>query len=383
MLKLRFHHKILLAVFFLVLITSLWPNNIYLLVLFSLLTYVILPIRKYWDNMAFMLVLFSLFYSMMAVMTKQSGSGSILISYIISPVAFYRFGRWLLTHFYAEIIRQKLILLIISCYLLSLFIITIKDIALVGIVNSSRVMLGDINGGDSLAATLYGLMASVGIGCVSALFIKGQSSSLRLSFIVLSIFSVLVVVHLVNRTGLVVLLACVLVSFIISTRMKMSKIIPALFLIGILAILIVNTRVINDEMIDAYQQREMDSSFDATQLGGRTAIWADAVRKLATHPLGWELVRYAHNLWLDIARVGGWITLFLFLIATINWFKKIHSLIRKQMTPFIQIIISINVAMYLSSFVEPVIDGSMLFFSLFMMIWGCTVNLSKEIIVNK
>ena len=62
MLRLKFKYKILLVIFFLVLITSLWPKNIYLLVLFSFLTYVILPIKKCWDRTALVLLLFSLFY---------------------------------------------------------------------------------------------------------------------------------------------------------------------------------------------------------------------------------------------------------------------------------------------------------------------------------
>ena len=55
MLRLKFKYKILLVIFFLVLITSLWPKNIYLLVLFSFLTYVILPTKKWWDPTAIVL----------------------------------------------------------------------------------------------------------------------------------------------------------------------------------------------------------------------------------------------------------------------------------------------------------------------------------------
>lgn len=376
--RIKFIYKLLMVLFLGVLLTSLWSNNIYLLVLFSLSTYLILPFKKYWDGTALALLFFSVFYSIMALMTKQSGSGFMLISFLIAPVAFYRFGNWIMSHFYTENIRQKLFLLIIICYLLSLFIMTFQDIALVGIVNDSRVLLEDINDGDSLAATLYGLMASVGIGCIAALFTKGQSVLLKLCYIILSILSILVVVHLVNRTGLVVSFTCVLVSFVISTRLKITKIIPALILCGVTVFIIVKTGIVNNEIIDAYQQRELSSTSGTIQLGGRSAIWSDALSKFVTHPFGWNRVHYAHNLWLDIARVGGWLTLLFFLIATINWCKRCFHLIRKKTTPFVLTLISINVAMFLSSCVEPVIEGSMLFFSLFMMIWGCTTAVSQE-----
>lgn len=383
MLKLRFKYKILLAIFFIVLLTSLWPNNIYLLVLFSLLTYVILPTRKYWDNTAILLVLFSLFYSMMVIMTNQYGSGFLLISYLIAPVAFYRLGKWMMSYFYEERTRQGVLLIILVCYLLSLIVMTFKDIALVGIVNVTRALLGDVNDGDGLAATLYGLMASLGIGCIAALFTKGQNIWLRLCYILLSALSVLVVIHLVNRTGLVILVICIIIPFIISTKMNVSKLLTTLIFLTVLSFVIVNTGVINEEIIDAYQQREMDSSSDATQLGGRSAIWADALMKLVSHPLGWSRVHYAHNMWLDIARVGGWLALLLFMIPTITWCKNLLRIARKEITPFLLIIISLNCAMFISCFVEPVIDGSILFFSLFMMIWGCTSNLSKENIAWK
>lgn len=368
-----------MAIFLGVLLTSLWPFNIYLLVLFSLLTYIFLPISKYWDVTTITLLLFSVFYSLMAVLTSQYGSGFILLSYLLAPVAFYRLGKWMMSQFVEETIRLKLLICIIACYLLSLFVLTFKDIALVGIVNLSREMVGDQNDTNSLAATLYGLMASVGIGCIAALFTKGQNFALRIGYVILSLLSVLVVIHLINRTGIVVFVCSLIVSVVISTKLNIFKSLPFLILVGFITFLVVNADGgIVGEMVEAYQQREMSSTHDATQLGGRSAIWADALSKLLTHPLGWERTHYAHNLWLDIARVAGWFSLLLFFIPTINWCRDCLCIVRKNATPFILLMISINLSMFLASFVEPVIDGSILFFALFMMIWGVTASLSKE-----
>lgn len=377
MLNLKFKYKILLVVFLLVMITSLWPKNIYLLVLFSILTYVILPIKKWWDSTALILFVFSLFYSMMSVMTDQFGSGFTLIAILTSPVGLYRFGQWLMYTFYEDKIRQKLFLFIISAYLLPLFILTFKDVALVGIVNVSRVMMGDLDSGESLAATLYGMMSSIGIACVASLVAKNQSFAIRFLYIILSLLSLFVVIHLVNRTGLIVFAICLFTSLIFSTNMRLSKIISSLIIIAILAVVVVKIGIIGEDIISAYMNREMSAASDATQLGGRSDIWADAIHQLTTHPLGWERVRYAHNLWLDIARVGGWLALLFFIIPTFKWVGNCFRLIRKSMTPFLLLILSMNIAMFLSSFVEPVIEGSMLFFSLFMMIWGVTEGIYR------
>lgn len=314
----------------------------------------------------------------MALMTSQYGSGFMLISYLIAPVGFYRFGQWVLSYFPDEDTRQKFLLLIIATYLCSLVIMTFKDISLVGIVNESRVMLGDINDGEGLAATLYGLMASIGIGSIAALFVKGQKIWLRLGYILMSLLSSLIVIHLVNRTGLVILLTCIVVSFLISTKMNKGKTFSSIILLCILVVVLANTGVMTDDIISAYQQRELDSSFDTAQLGGRAAIWYDALSKFLTHPLGWDRVHYAHNMWLDIGRIGGWISFFLFLSITIVWMKSIIKLLLNNRSTFVFIVISMNVSIFFASFVEPVIDASILFFVLLLMLWGMTISLSKE-----
>lgn len=367
-----------MAIFFMVLLTSLWANNIYLIVLFSLLIYVYIPIKKYWDVQCGLLFVFSFIYSAMALMTNQYGSGFMLISYLIAPVAFYRFGQWLLSYFTDEDARQKLLLCIMATYLSPLIIMTFIDISLVGIVNESRVMLSDMSDGESLAATLYGLMASIGIGAIASLLVKNQKACLRWGYILLSLLSSLIVIHLVNRTGIVILLTCILVSFMISIRTDARKVFSSVILLCIIAVVLTKTGVITDDIINAYQQRELDSSVDAAQLGGRIAIWNDSLSKLLTHPLGWNRLQYAHNMWLDIGRIGGWISLFLFLSVTLAWVRSIIKLLFHNKSTFVSIIISVNVSIFFASFVEPVIDASILYFVLLLMIWGMTIGLSKE-----
>ena len=153
--------------------------------------------------------------------------------------------------------------------------------------------------------------------------------------------------------------------------------IPWMILVFILGLFLVKYGVINEEILTAYQDREISSTANAYELGGRSDIWSDALQKFVTNPFGWPRVEYAHNLWLDIARVGGWLPLFFFILATIAWIKNSLRLIKRP-TTFILLLFSINIAMLIASFVEPVIDASMLFFSIMMMVWGCTTVVSQE-----
>ena len=378
MLKFRLKHMTILTIFYLVLITSLWSNNIYLLVLFAFLTFITLPLKKFWDGASIMLLLFSVPYSVMSLMTGQYGSGFMFLATLIAPVAFFRFGRWMMTYFVDETSRQKLLVSIIFCYLISLFIMTFKDIAIVGIVNETRVLLEGTHSDTNLAATMYGMMASVGIGCVSVIFITKYNIWHKLANIVLTILSMLVVVHLLNRTGILIFMCCTLISLVLSLKMRLSRAVNVLIIVGIVSFLLINLGIITDDIFAAYQQRELDSTVSAQTLGGRSFIWNDAVNKLLTHPFGWEKEQYAHNLWLDIARIGGWVPLLFFLCVTFDWVKSCYRLVHRKKSPLVLLIVMINLSMLMASFVEPVIDASILFFVIFMMFWGFTKTMSKE-----
>lgn len=374
----NFKYKLLIGVYFLVLITSLWPNNIYILVGFSILSWIILPIQKWWNIASVTLLIFSLLYAIMEFLNQEVGSGFILLSHIIAPVSFYRFGRYIMSWLSTN--RSRLIFLFatILCYLLPLFLLTAQDIALVGFVNESRTMLSDSGNDNTLAATLYGLMSSFGIGCIAILFTKQQNIYLKLGYVLLSLITMVIIIHLVNRTGIVIFIGCILVSFVITTKLEPIKIIPALILLGIIIFIVIKFGIISPDVIDAYAKREDSTTANASEFGGRAVIWADALDKLLTHPFGWERIRYAHNLWLDIARIGGWLALIPFLFVTFNSLKSVISILKRETYSSDILLITIFTSTFLNACVEPVIEGSMLFFSLLLMLWGMIENASLE-----
>ena len=379
--KLYLKDKILLLSFFFVVLTSLWVNNIYLLFVFSILCCFLIPLNKWWDNVTIYLLFFSLFYAMMVVLNGRNNSYFNLLSYIIAPVAFYRFGRWTMNIVRNDIARQKFLFFTILLYLGYFFILILKDIALVGIVNETRVLLGDTNDFESWNATLYGMMASVGISCIAVIFTRKQKLWLKLCFISVSILSLLSVIHLVNRTGIIIFLSCLFISFLVYTKFNIKRVTSAVLLIIFIVFVIYKSDIIDQNILDAYAQREESSTTNASQLGGRTEKWEVAIDNLFTHPWGWDdSGGYAHNLWLDIARIAGLLPLFPFLLATFLYIKNfLYLVIKKSYSNFAIILISINTGMILSSFVEPVIEGSLLFFCMLMVIWGVT----KSLVVDK
>lgn len=371
-------NKFLIIGFILLLLTSLWPNNIYILVLFSFSTYIILPINKWWDTTALLLFVFSLLYSAILLMTDQVLSNFILIAYAIAPVAFYRLGRWLLATFRDEEQRQRMLLFGVSLFLLPLFILTVKDIAVVGIINVSRAMTGSISSEEAMSATYYGLLSSIGIGCLPAIFSNGQKIQLRFAYVVVSLLSILVVIHLVNRTGLVIAFVILIISIMYITKMRLNKMIKVFFLLLVVALLMYQLGIINDDIFVAYQSRENNASFEAKDLGGRLQLWTNALNKMFTNPFGWQQESYAHNFLLDTARACGWLPFIILSTVTLVWLKYLLKLLKKVNTSFVLFIVCINISMLMSVMVEPVLDCSILYFSIFMLFWGITRGLSTE-----
>lgn len=374
----NFRKIILLTTFFAVLLTSLFPQNIYLLVLFSIMSWGLLPFRKWWDIGSLLLLLFSVFYTVWVILSGRMQSGFLSISYLITPVAFYRFGQYLMSEFKGETQRYCLILSIGYAYLFNMFVLTVASIATVGIVNNSRVLFGFTMRDESLAATLYGLMASYGIGCIGVVFAKDTKVVVRILSLGLVLLSMLTVVHLINRTGVVILACCLMISLALSYRRQKMKTVIVVMLLLLGTFILVNRGLINGDVLDAYARRNNQKGYDFVTAGGRTELWSDAFKNLCRNPMGWYQKSYAHNLWLDIAKVGGWISLFPFICTTLLFMKNICLLFKKLHSSFSCSIIVLNISLILAASVEPVIEGSMLFFSILLVLWGMTNSLSKQ-----
>ena len=171
---------------------------------------------------------------------------------------------------------------------------------------------------------------------------------------------------MVNRTGIVILGVCVLFSFLYSTKFQISQTIYAILVILAIVVAARYSGVIGEDVVDAYLNRE-----DGTEdLGGRSELWSKNLHILFTEPFGWYREKYAHNLWLDLAAVGGWLALIPFLIATFKAIGCFFKIFRQQATPLNLILLSSFVSMFLGAMVEPVIEGSLLFFAMLIMNWG-------------
>lgn len=367
-------NKFLFVLLILVLITALLPVNIYVTVIFSVLVLLLGFSSRYIDGTFAFLMLFSVFYSLIIFLNGEVVSVANTISYVISPVAFYTLGK-LFTDKVDS--KQKYIAMwtiIIACYIFPLGYKTLYSISEFGVVNIYRMLGGE--GDEALAATLYGLHASVGLSAISILFCKIKGIGWQ-KFILLicTSLSLLCVVHLVNRAGLVVLACTIFVCVLYNIKIKPYNILIFCFLFGFLFFVVDKVGLIGEDVLSAYQSRELAAGADASSMGGRVDLWFNALKHLFTDPMGFKSIsHFAHNLWLDIARVSGIIPFIFFLFATINNYSGLYRYIKRGDT-IVPFILGLNVALFLSSFVEPVIEGSFLYFYILLFLWGCNRRL--------
>ena len=128
------------------------------------------------------------------------------------------------------------------------------------------------------------------------------------------------------------------------------------------------------EIINLYQDRIGDSEQGENTVGGRSQKWELAVKSIVTDPWGWDLSRfgYAHNLWLDVARVSGifaLIPLVLFSVSSIKLF--LMSFKRLKQESFLRIFTFVFfIGIGLVFFVEPIMDGMYLLFFTFCLFVG-------------
>lgn len=375
--KLMGTNTIILILFLLVLLTFTSPNNIYLVLVFSICALFLPYVRKL-DSQSLLLIAFSISYSFSLILKGKGISGANLISYIICPFVFFNFGRYIAKYDFKYL--TIFLLLSIFCISVESYILTINDISDVGIVNTARLMYFS-DGETSLSATLYGLVASAGIGLFPYCILVKMQRNTQIVVYILFFFSLLITIHLVNRSAIVVLVITTFIMLALCGKKKALKIAIILFILIFALYSILDNHIIND-ISQAYSVRLEDETNSST-FGGRTQRWVDAFNLMFEYPFGWAFDygprdEYAHNMWLDTLRTAGIIPFLLLSYISISIIKKSYKGIRLNRHMPINILAACLItSISLACFVEPVIEGKPLFFFYYLTIAGVISQLDK------
>jgi hypothetical protein len=117
----------------------------------------------------------------------------------------------------------------------------------------------------------------------------------------------------------------------------------------------------DSDIMSAFTGRMDSKKYGAATAGGRTERWSKSFINLWEEPVGWPLDEFgfSHNLWFDIARVGGTLSFLLLLLFTVNNLFKIKNAVTINSKNVLLNIMFIcyGLSFYLLFFVEPIFDG--------------------------
>lgn len=383
-----YRERILLLLLFIVLLNPFYYGYRIAILFFFL---VLFQSKKYLTlidkNVAY-LFLFAASYEILAAM-RIDAINTTLVSFlpnIFIPALLYLAGKRITSKYSSSDIRIFFLFFIAFSFsivpIVSILFQIIQDGMSVG--NRSMYLLWDKN--VDIAATGLGSYFTINMGTFALINIKKKTKlQKRINFgiILLFILSLVCVVRLGNRTQLAIALISFILAFYINFyRQSTLRNILMICFVGIAAYYIYNLFNINSTLLNFYQDRLNDSEYGISSAGGRSERWIGSFNAIFTDPSGWEFARfgYAHNLWLDVARVSGIIPLLIILLFTISSIKIVFRTFRLLkddlflrtyiFCTFLSIILVFNV--------EPVLDGLYLLFLFFCLFVGFLSGIIKR-----
>lgn len=316
------------------------------------------------------LVCFSVAYFVLVLLFGKSSSLSQTAGYLIGPFAYFLFGYSVVEKSKSDDEIAVFILLMIITSSALLWTRSVSDVQENGLINVSRAILNE-NDVEEASATSLGLVASLGIGGISYVLSGGTNKKLSILFLATFLLSVFSVLHIVNRSGLIISAMVALVSMIYSQRKSKSIV----FVLIIAAIVYYILKINVDFYIDltsAYQEREQIAGFSLADGGGRFRRWAKSIECLVVYPFGWDLdiMGYSHNVWFDVARRTGIIPFIFMVVSTVENYKTTTNLFRMKGNVINGMLVGMNVALFASAFVEPILEAVPVYFYIMCLIWG-------------
>ncbi len=373
----------LIWLFFFLMISNLLVIDIHLrlLVLFSVGSFLLLFPYKNWDKIAGGLFTFSLFYTLIAEMNDEVANITNMICYIFAPTSFYIFGKFIANRFGKSDCIFTFLLLSFFLFSITLYCQTISDISSNGFGNISRTI---VDNGSIISATILGVVASLGLAGIIVVVRQREWNDYRWWLLALMmVSSLMTVLHLINRTGIVIAIITFVVILLINSKGSLKKIITPIVIIVIILYILIDQGIIGYAIFDAYTTRNEADLGGIQDAGDRSWRWLDALGRLFTHPFGWSNEQnlpynYVHNGWLDIARIAGIIPFLCYTFTNFIVLGKFWKFVKDHLSNFFSLyLISLNIVFFLTIFMEPIIEANQTYFYLYAMLWGVEMGMLR------
>lgn len=338
---------------------------------------------KYWDYLFVLICLFSIIYTFAWLFAGNDMTSSALIFSLVYPPMIYTAGKYIGDRFKSIHSTELILVLMLCCLALPAILSNIADTINTGnLINTSRrVAFGEEE--TATSATRFGIMLSLLLGCSGIIIAQPNSKNHNILKTILFVGSVLAIfstIHILNRTGLVLVIASFL-SVLLLPPYSFKKIayvgIITAILTTIFIVFVDNSKFFIDA-VDFYSNREI-RGHDASSLGGRDERMILALEQMISQPFGGakglkfgNQYNYAHNLWLDAGLKGGILSLIILVVILIQLIKNSIKILKaKRYGYFDKIFFSlIAITLILQCMVEPIIDALPQYFWFFLFFIG-------------
>ena len=179
-----------------------------------------------------------------------------------------------------------------------------------GFLQGSRSMYLIWDKNYEISATVLGGYLTLNMGAIGLLDKNNTKieRTISIGIIISFILSLICALRLGSRTQLVLAIISIVGSFFFNVRKNsFIKNLLTISSFSIITFYIINNLNQNVDIVNFYSDRLNNDEVGIGTAGGRTEKWSGGLKSIITDPFGWELSRfgYAHNLWLDVARVAG------------------------------------------------------------------------------
>jgi hypothetical protein len=348
---------------FLLLIFLINPYGKGILVSYILIYYLVSKkeyLKNNVDKNAVWLLIFSVTYSLFYSFNPMGGIQYILI-YATSPFVFYMSGKYFYTHYLSEEVYYFLLLFISIGFSVIPIVSIINHIindGFIGPRNVSLIWNDEVRGATGLASYL-----TMNIALLGTLFVQKTTkfeSKIKLISSLVFIISLLCILRLQSRTQLFISLVMVLLSvFYLIFNQSLKRNIILVFTIIIVVVIIFQSHLLDIVFLLDFQNRFQDTN-DLITAGSRMGYWIGGFENIIAHPFGWNSYQGTggHNLWIDVARMGGIFSFIPFCLFTISSFALVIQIIKISKNHFFNVTILVYfLGLMIVFFAEPIIDG--------------------------
>lgn len=324
--------------------------------------------RMKWPG--FILIVYSVLFMLFAMLGGQIYTPSSMVFDLIFPITMWQVGQRIVRR--TKNPQSDIIVLLLMIFSLALpaIVFNIAQAIDTGeVINVTRAIRND--DGDILrSATGFGMMLSLMLGCSGVLLLQATTKTdtrIKIFLIIGAIAAIFSTIHLVNRTGLVLVGLSLFVAIILRplTFKRACYIVLVIVAVGSICYFVLGDTYFMDAM-EYYEGREKEEGYGSESYGGRTDRWAAAVTQLAEQPFGnanglnfFGKYTYAHNMWLDVGLKGGIFAMAMLILFSIVTIQQTIKFFRNRNLSLFErnLMVLVCLTMFLQAFVEPVKDG--------------------------